>query len=96
MLVSARSSQPEQWRECVDSLLCVEGYERQIQQNSQPISIDKEEECQECVNGGFGNNVGVEAVAEIDRVDVVAVREQSVIVSCGRRMEEPTIPDRCT
>lgn len=31
MLVSARSNQPEHWTKGVDSLLCVEGDERQIQ-----------------------------------------------------------------
>jgi hypothetical protein len=29
------------------------------------------------VNGGFGNNVGVEAVAEIDRVDIVTAHNPS-------------------
>lgn len=50
-------------RGCVNSLLSVESKERQIQQNSQPIPINQEEECQECVDSGFGDNVGVEAVA---------------------------------
>lgn len=48
---------------------CQEG---QVQHQSHPVSIDKEEEGQESVNGGFGDDVGVETVTEVDGVDVVA------------------------
>lgn len=44
----------------------------QVQHQSHPVSIDKEEEGEESVNGGFGNDVGVETVTEVDGVDVVA------------------------
>lgn len=57
----------------LDLLLCVESQERQVQQQCQPVSVDQKEESQECVNGSFGNDVGVEAVAEIDGIDIVTV-----------------------
>lgn len=57
---------------CVDILLSVPNQQRQIQNKSNPVSIDKEQECQESVDGGFGDDVGVQAVAEVDWVDVVA------------------------
>jgi hypothetical protein len=53
------------------SLLCVESQQRQIQQQSQPVAIDQEQEREEGVHGSLRDNVGVETVAEIDRVDVV-------------------------
>lgn len=59
--------------EKLDLLLCVESQEGQVQQQRQPVSIDQKEERQECVNGSFGDDVGVESVAEIDRVDIVTV-----------------------
>jgi len=55
----------------LEDLLAVEYQERQVEDQCQPIAVDKEEERQESLDGGFGYNVGVEAVAEIDRVNVV-------------------------
>jgi hypothetical protein len=55
-----------------DVLLSVPGQQRQIQNQCNPVSIDEEKEGQECVDSGFGDNVGVQAVAKIDGVDVVA------------------------
>ena len=55
------------------ALLRVPCQEGQVQHQGHPVSIDEEEEGQESVNGGFGNDVGVETVAEINGVDVVAV-----------------------
>ena len=59
-------------------LLGVEGQQRQVQHDRQPVAIDHEEEGQESMNGGFRDNVGVETVAEIDRVDVVTGSEDRV------------------
>lgn len=54
-------------------LLSVESQEWQVKDDSQPVAIDDEEEGQKGVNGGFRDNVGVQAVAEVDGVDVVTV-----------------------
>jgi hypothetical protein len=56
----------------VHVLLAVPGQQRQVQDERDPVSVDKEEEGQETVNGGLGDDVGVEAVAKVDGVDVVA------------------------
>jgi hypothetical protein len=53
-------------------LLAVPSQQRQVQNQGNPVSVDEEEEGQESVDGGFGDDVGVEAVAKVDRVDVVA------------------------
>jgi hypothetical protein len=53
-------------------LLPVPNHQRQIQQERQPISIYQEQRREESVDAGFRNNVHVEAVAEVDGVDVVA------------------------
>lgn len=62
-------------------LLSVEGKERQVQNDSQPVPIDHEKESQEGVNSGFRDDVGVQTVAEIDRVDVVTVQPQKSVSS---------------
>jgi hypothetical protein len=59
-------------REIESSLLSVPRNQRQIQQQRQPVAIDQEQYRQERVDAGFGHNVGVQAVAEVDGVDVVA------------------------
>jgi hypothetical protein len=53
-------------------LLGVEQHEGQVQHNGEPVSINHEEEGQERVDSGFGDDVGVKAVAKVDGVDVVA------------------------
>lgn len=53
-------------------LLRIPGQERQVQHQRQPVSVQQEEHGEESVDAGFWDNVHVEAVAEIDRVDVVA------------------------
>jgi hypothetical protein len=60
-----------------DVLLSIKGQERQVQQNSKPIAIDNKKEGQKGVDGGFGNDVCVQPVAEIDRVDIVTVFHHS-------------------
>lgn len=54
-------------------LLDVPSQQRQVQDQRQPVSVDKEQEGQESMYGSLGNDVCVEAVAEVYRVDVVAV-----------------------
>jgi hypothetical protein len=92
-------------------LLAVPNQQRQVQDQREPVSIDEEEDSQETMYGSFGDDVGVEAVTEIDRVDVVAVAElacacQNVFLDPTRRNSrhvggleargELTIPSRCT
>jgi hypothetical protein len=52
-------------------LLDVPAKERQVEDKRHPVSIDKEEECQETVYGSLWDDVGVESVAEVNRVNVV-------------------------
>jgi hypothetical protein len=54
-----------------DVLLRIESQERQVEEDRKPVAIDNEEEGQESVNSGLGDDVGVQAVAEVDGVDVV-------------------------
>lgn len=71
-------------------LLGVPGDERQVDGNRQPVAIDEEEESQEPVDSGFRDDVRVQAVAEIDRVDVVAVvANSSARRGRGRRYRGP-------
>jgi len=57
-------------------LLDVPGQERQVQDQRHPVSVDKEKEGQETMDGDFRDDVGVEAVAEVNRVDVIAAEEE--------------------
>ena len=43
---------------------------------------------------GFGNNVGVQAVAEVDWVDVITLSSSAMIQVC--ECLRHTIQDRCT
>jgi hypothetical protein len=56
----------------VDVLLCVPGQERQVEDKRHPVAVDQEQDSQESVDTGLGDDVHVEAVAQIDGVDVVA------------------------
>ena len=78
-------------------LLGVVREQRQIQYQRDPISVDQEERGQESVDAGFGHDVGVESVTQIDRVDVITARCGIRLCVGGiRRAENHTIPDRCT
>lgn len=59
----------------LEDLLRIERQERKVQHDRDPIAIDDKEEGQERVDGSFGDNVGIQAVAQVDRVDVVAARK---------------------
>ena len=43
--------------------------------------MDEDEECEESVNGGFRDNIGVESIAEVDGVDVVTGKSLSALQS---------------
>jgi hypothetical protein len=59
-----------------NSLLNVVSEERQVEDKGNPVSVDQEQKGQEAMDGGFGQDVGVEAVAEVDGVDVVAAESR--------------------
>lgn len=73
----------------LEDLLRIERQKRQVQQDRDPVAIDDKEEGQERVDGSFRDDVGIQAVAQVDRVDVVAARKgdpgQSLSLSfvCG-------------
>jgi hypothetical protein len=52
-------------------LLDVESQERQVENQSNPVAIDEEQESKETMNSSFWDDVGVQAVAKVDGVDVV-------------------------
>jgi hypothetical protein len=54
-------------------LLDVEREKRQIKQKRNPVAVDKEEEGQEAMDRGFWNDVCIEAIAEVNGIDIVAV-----------------------
>ena len=56
-----------------NELLDVPSQERKVQDQGKPVTVDKEEESKEAMDGSFGNDVRVEAVAKVDRVDIVTV-----------------------
>lgn len=59
-----------------DVLLRIERQKRQVENDRQPVAVDNEEEGQESVNGGLWDDVGVQTVAKVDRVDVVTAQEK--------------------
>ena len=60
------------------ALLDVVSKERQVEDQGNPVSVDQEQEREESVDGDFGDNVRVQAVAEVDGVDVVATRTNAL------------------
>ena len=63
-----------------DVLLNVESEHRQVEYEREPVTINKEQEGQEGVDSSLGDDICVEAIAQIDRVDVVTAREISMSV----------------
>jgi len=53
-------------------LLRVPGQQGQVEDKRHPVAVDQEQDGQESVDTSLGDDVHVQAVAEIDRVDVVA------------------------
>lgn len=66
-------------------LLGVEQHKGQVQHDGEPVPVDHEEEGQERVDSGFGDDVGVKAVAEVDRVDVIAREKKREMSACIRQ-----------
>jgi len=58
----------------INNLLDIEGKEWKVENQRNPISIDEEQKGEETMNRSFWNDVGVQTVAEIDRVDVVTFK----------------------
>ena len=57
-------------------LLRVESQERQVENQCHPVTIDNEEDGHKAMNSGLWDDVGVETVAEIDRIDVITVHSK--------------------
>ena len=53
-------------------LLCVPCKEGQVENERHPVAVDQEQDGQESVDTSLGDDVHVETVAQVDRVDVVA------------------------
>lgn len=53
------------------SLFRIPGKKRKVENERQPVAVDKKKECQNAMDSRFGDDISVEAVAEVDRVDVV-------------------------
>jgi hypothetical protein len=56
----------------INVLLRVPGKKGQVKDKRHPVAVDQEQDSQESVDTGLRDDVHVQAVAEIDRVDVVA------------------------
>jgi hypothetical protein len=56
-----------------DVLFNVKRQKRQVKQKRHPIPIDKEQESQKAMDRSFGDNVRIETVAKIDRVNVITI-----------------------
>ena len=72
-------------------LLSVPCQEGQVEDKRDPVPVDEEQEGQESVNGGLGDDVGVEAVAQVDGVNVVA-GAKSACAWPARDGERPAAP----
>lgn len=73
-------------------LLCIPSEKRQVENEGQPVAVYQKQKCHEAMYSRLGDNISVQAVAELDRVDIVTAENQSVMtpmrisrVSCGGR-----------
>lgn len=71
----------------VSILLGIVPKQRQVENEGKPVSVDQEQEGKESVNSDFGDDIRVEAVAKIDRVDVVAARTIQVSIPVFTKRE---------
>lgn len=62
----------------VDDLLRIPRQEGKVEQKSQPVSVDKEEEGKDSVYGCFRDNIRVEPVTKVDWIDVVTTATVSL------------------
>jgi len=79
------SEQPSHW---FHILLAVPSQQRQVKNERHPVTVDEEQESQKSVYGGLRDNVSVETVAEIDRVDVVAGAKISMCGAYGAAWQD--------
>lgn len=70
---------PQDERERKNALLRIESQHRQVQNDSSPVTIDNEQERQETVDSSFGDDVGIETVAEVNGVDVVTAEQTTLL-----------------
>lgn len=75
-------------------LLDVPAEERKVENQRQPVPVDQKQKGEESVDGGFGNDVSVEAVAEIDGVNVIAGVKISITVCMQSRARLEKCPAR--
>jgi hypothetical protein len=54
-------------------LLSIPQQEWKIQENREPVTVDEKQDGKEGVDSGFRDDIGVEAVAEVDGVDIITV-----------------------
>lgn len=56
----------------VDNLINIIPQQRQVEDKRDPVAVDQKQKGEETMDGGFRDDVGVQAIAEVDWVDVVA------------------------
>jgi hypothetical protein len=82
--------------ELLHVLLGVEQNERQVQHDGEPVPVDDEEEGQEGVDSGFGDDVRIETVAKVDGVDVITAKgEMSAYIQISFTNQEFSKRQRC-
>jgi len=57
----------------VNDLLDIECHKWQIEDERNPVPVDEEQDSQEPMNRRFRNNVRVQTVAKVDRIDIVTL-----------------------
>ena len=57
---------------CSRILLDIECQEGQIENQRHPVTIDQKQECQKAMDRCFRDDVGIETVAKIDWINVIA------------------------
>lgn len=61
-------------------LFRIPSQEGKVQQYRNPVTINQKENCEEGMNGSLGDDVGVEAVAEVNGIDIVT--EIAISIHC--------------
>jgi hypothetical protein len=69
----------------LNDLLGVPGEQWDIEDKGYPIAVDEEQKCEKTVNSCFRDNIGVEAIAKVNGVDVVAIEELSARIPVVER-----------
>jgi len=70
-------------------LLDIPAEEGEVEDQRQPVAVDEEQKGEEAMDGHLGDNVSIEPVAKVDRVDVVTKRldpnQRSIVRSKQKR-----------